>query len=194
MIYGILLAAGNSERYGCNKLLEKLSDGQTIIEKSGSKLIACVDNAIAVVRGDNIELADRLELLGFEILLCPDSHLGIGASLSSAIKHIQNAHGYVVSLGDMPFIKQKTIEKVVHLLGQNKSIVMPRYKKSHGHPVGFNYMFKNELSQLNGDQGGKNIINMHSKELFVFDCDDAGVLMDIDTKDDYLLMNNPEQL
>lgn len=189
MIYGILLAAGSSTRYGNNKLLEKLSDGQTIIEKSGSKLIACVDKAIAIVRVGDIELAARLDTLGFEILFCQNSYLGMGTSLSIAVKNIQVAQGFIVCLGDMPFIQRETIEKVVMLLRQNKSIVVPYYKGNRGHPVGFNCKFKKEISQLSGDIGAKNIINKYSKELYTYDCNDIGILLDIDRKEDLILMN-----
>ncbi len=184
-IYGILLAAGDSKRYGGDKLLEPLPDGKTIAENSGRILVASVDKAIAVVRNHDSILAHKLEAIGLEVLCCHDSHFGMGASLSMAAEYAQDAKGLVVALADMPFIQKNTMDKVVRLLSQEKVIVAPSYKGKRGHPVGFNAVFRKELCSLQGDEGARKMFDKYRAQGYIFDCDDPGVLVDIDTQDDY---------
>ncbi len=184
-IYGILLAAGDSKRFRGDKLLASLSNGQTIAENSGRKLGACVDKTIAVVRNHDSILARKLEAIGLEVLCCHDSYFGMGTSLSVAVKYAQDAKGLVIALADMPFIQKNTIEKVVRLLSQGKAIVAPSYKGKRGHPVGFNAVFRKELCSLQGDEGARKMFDKYRSQVHIFDCDDPGVLVDIDTRDDY---------
>ncbi len=184
-IYGILLAAGDSKRYRGDKLLAPLSDGQTIAENAGRKLIEFVDKAVAVVRNHDSVLAGKLEAIGFEVLWCHNSYLGMGTSLSIAAKYVQDAKGLVITLADMPCIQKNTIDKIVRLLSQGKAIVAPSYRGRRGHPVGFNAVFRKELCSLQGDEGACNLLNKYGEQLYIFDCDDPGVLIDIDTRDDY---------
>jgi molybdenum cofactor cytidylyltransferase len=60
---------------------------------------------------------------------------------------------------------------------------MPRYRQQLGNPVGFGRLFKDELLALQGDRGGKSMIQQHSKRLTILDTQDQGVVFDLDTVD-----------
>ena len=51
-IHGLLLAAGASSRFGGQKLLHKLPDGESIIKKSATTLIQVLPECSAVVASD----------------------------------------------------------------------------------------------------------------------------------------------
>ena len=65
-----------------------------------------------------------------------------------------------------------------------KKLVAPRYRQDRGHPVGFSAALAGELLALSGDQGARALLEKHRTALRLIDCDDAGVLYDIDRKSD----------
>lgn len=180
-ITGILLAAGYSRRFGCDKLLYSLNDGTPIVQASARPLKMTVDHAVAVVRPDSIALATLLREEGFEVVTDANTVNGMGASLACGIRASRHADAWVIALADMPFIQTTTFQTVVDLLRQGAGIVAPQYRGRRGHPVGFQQSFGETLSKLTGDVGAKVLLQRFQSQLTVFSCEDRGILCDIDT-------------
>ncbi|MBI2508985.1 MAG: nucleotidyltransferase family protein, partial [Betaproteobacteria bacterium] len=51
-------------------------------------------------------------------------------------------------------------------------------------PVGFGAKLRDELLALGGDQGARAVLERHRDAVKLIECDDAGVLYDIDRKSD----------
>ena len=186
---GILLAAGFSRRYGAaDKLLQPLSDGRLISIASAENLIQAIPTCIAVVRAENIVLAEMLISRGFKLAFCDENKPEMADSLATAIRFsasfLEADSGFVIALADMPFIKAETIGAVAEQLARGASIVMPTYQGQRGHPVGFSAKFRNELGSLQGDEGARSIIKRNANDVKFFACEDSGILADIDTPAD----------
>ncbi|MGB1108989.1 MAG: nucleotidyltransferase family protein [Gammaproteobacteria bacterium] len=181
---GILLAAGNSQRFGADKLMEKLGNGERVGIASGQKLISALPRSIAVVRSDDSALASMLRLLGFEIIQPPTGNPGMGDSLAAAVRSSTGADGWLVCLADMPWIQFQTLCSVINGLAEGADICAPRFDNKRGHPVGFNACFGDRLASLSGDVGAKGIIDDHPEQLREIDVNDAGIIRDIDTPQD----------
>ena len=41
--------------------------------------------------------------------MCADADLGMGESLTTAVEHTKGAEGWVIALGDMPYVQPETI-------------------------------------------------------------------------------------
>ena len=183
-IVGILLAAGTGSRFGGDKLLHPLADGVAIAAHAARNLLASGLPVTAVVRPGDFPLADMLEQEGCTVTVCANAARGMGASLAHAIGTERNADGWVVALADMPKIPPGTIRAVVQALQEGAALVAPRYRQDRGHPVGFSAALAGELLALSGDQGARALLEKHRTALRLIDCDDAGVLYDIDRKSD----------
>lgn len=186
---GILLAAGFSRRFGTNdKLLQTLPSGMPIALAAAQHLIAAMPLSIAVVRPDNQALADLLRQAGLQVVLCAEEAHVMADSLATAVRYSANFteadHGFVIALGDMPYIQPATISAVAHAVMSGAAIAMPSFNGQRGHPVGFAARFRAELEQLTGDEGARAIVKQHAHALKLIACDDAGVLADIDTPAD----------
>ncbi|MDP3609782.1 MAG: nucleotidyltransferase family protein [Methylophilus sp.] len=186
---GILLAAGFSRRFGAaNKLLHPLPDGRAIAIASAEHLITALPVSVAVVREGNQSLSDALKALGFHVVYCESDATQMADSLVLAIRYAAalsaTARGYVIALADMPFIAPSTINAVANALAQGAEIVIPTYADKPGHPVGFSTKYKEALLQLSGDEGARSIIKQHIDKVLLLDCDDTGILADIDTPAD----------
>ena len=183
-ISAILLAAGSGSRFGGDKLLHPLPDGTPIGVAAARHLLAVVPDVVAVVRPGDFPLADLLEQEGCRVIVCAQAARGMGASLGHGVDACRNADGWVVALADMPAIKSTTIAAIVRELAADRAIVAPAYKGQRGHPVGFGKHFGAQLAALDGDAGARDIIAAHTDEMVLIECDDPGVLQDIDRRED----------
>ena len=188
---GILLAAGFSRRFGlADKLLQCLPDGQIIAIVSAKNLINAVPSSFAVVRPENKKLAKLLKNTGLEVIFCHEHDQQMADSLVTAIQASGNSiaanDGFIIALADMPYIQAATISAVAAKVIAGASIVIPTYQNQRGHPIGFAAKFRNDLENLQGDEGARSIIKRYPNEVVLMACDDPGILQDIDTAADLI--------
>jgi molybdenum cofactor cytidylyltransferase len=188
-IRGILLAAGYSTRFGSNKLLQPLPAGSPdagvpIALAAARHLVAALPDCVAVVRPRAQRLGKMLRDAGCNTVVCKNAAEGMGTSLAAGVRAAADAHGWVVALADMPYIRPETIRAVARALEEGAVIAAPAYRGERGHPVGFARRFLDELSVLRGDAGAREILKEHPGWVTLYDVDDAGVLRDIDEPSD----------
>jgi molybdenum cofactor cytidylyltransferase len=183
-IVGILLAAGSGSRFGGGKLLHPLADGTPIGVASLRNLKLALPGAVAVVRGDDVRLRDLFEKEGAAVHPCEDAHLGMARSFVCGIDASRDADGWVIALGDMPFLLPQTIAAIAQRVAQTDGIAIAAYRGERGHPVGFSRRYRDELLTLEGDEGARSLIGRHPADVEIVDCDDPGILRDIDTPAD----------
>lgn len=181
---GILLAAGRATRFGEPKLTQPLPDGTPIALAAANAITAHLSRTIAVVRPDDRELAALLRSAGMDILPCPFADRGMGASLAAAISHTRSAPGWIVALGDMPYIRPGTVRTIRDRLVEGQSLVLPVHQGRRGHPVGFGPEFGPDLEVLDGDIGARSILARHARPEHRLCVSDPGICRDIDTPAD----------
>lgn len=179
---GIVLAAGRSTRFGGDKLLHALPDGTPMALASASALRAVLPRTVAVVGAHNPALAALFAAHGMETTIAEDADSGMGASLAAGIAATADAGGWLVALGDMPYILPQTVARVADALRAGARLAAPAYQGRRGHPVGFSARFRADLLALRGDEGARSILLRHAGELVRLDCGDPGVLMDVDQR------------
>ena len=183
-IVGILLAAGAGSRFGGEKLLHPLEDGVAIAAHAARNLLAATSEVIAVVRWGDFPLSDMLEQEGCQVTMFKDAAQGMGASLAHGVAQARGVDGWVIALADMPRIAPETIGKVIAALQEGALIAAPSLKGERGHPVGFGAPLQGELVALTGDQGARAVLERHREAVKLLECDDPGILLDIDSKSD----------
>jgi molybdenum cofactor cytidylyltransferase len=181
---GILLAAGSGSRFGGGKLVHPLPDGIPIGVASLRNLCHALGQTLVVVRNGDDALRELLEAEGIAVRICPDAQLGMARSLVCGIDASRDADGWVIALGDMPFVLPQTISAVAERIVQSGRIAIPAYRGQRGHPVEFGRRYLDELLRLEGDEGARSVIGRHPRDLDIVDCDDRGILRDIDTAAD----------
>jgi molybdenum cofactor cytidylyltransferase len=183
-IVGILLAAGSGSRFGGGKLLHRLPDGTPIGVASLRNLKQALPNVIAVVRGGDEKLRALLEQEGVAVHVCEDAHRGMARSLACGVRASAGADGWVIALGDMPFITPDSIRSIARRVAESGRIAIPAHDGKRGHPVGFGNRYRDELLGLKGDEGARSVVERYAPELEVVECDDPGILRDVDTRAD----------
>lgn len=181
----IVLAAGKGSRYrevaGAhrNKLLAQCSgrDGaeRAVLEHVLFGIQPFVDKCVVITRPESPGVAELGLLHGCEVVILDSP--GMGDSIAAAVAAEPNHRGWLIVLGDMPFIHPDTLEQVIRSLDDN-SISVPVYDGQYGHPVGFGRGFGPALMLLAGEKGARRLFpGAIVKEIAV---DDPGVLWDID--------------
>jgi len=195
-IVGVLLAAGTGSRFGGHKLLAPMSGGDKFPPMSGGdgdtplgtvaarNLAAALPRSLAVVRPGDARLSARLAATGLQIVECADADAGMGASLACGVAAAQDADGWVVALGDMPWIAPATIRSVADALRSGADIAAPSFQGRRGHPVGFSRQHYAALAALTGDAGARALLDANHDRVTLIDVADAGVLRDVDTPHD----------
>jgi molybdenum cofactor cytidylyltransferase len=143
-----------------------------------------LDRVVAVVRPGSTELSKALQSEGCEVLICENAAEGMGASLACAARAAAEANGYVVALGDMPFVRRTTIAAVRDALAGGAVLVAPYFRARRGHPVGISSTLREQLLVLKGDEGAKKLLATHERELVKIPVGDPGVIRDIDRPED----------
>jgi molybdenum cofactor cytidylyltransferase len=179
-IRGILLAAGNARRFGCNKLLHPLPDGIPVAVQAARRLVDALPNSIAVVRPDDVELRNALTGTGLDIIVNPDASEGMGTSLARGVHAAGEATGWMIALADMPWIESATIDTLAMQLCRGASIIAPIHAGRRGHPVGFSGRWREALGDLSGDSGARRLLDAHPDALELIETTDPGVIRDID--------------
>lgn len=201
-VVGILLAAGRGERFGGDKLLTVIradrtsrADAQADGRSPGSArefvgVMACrqllleLPRVVAVVRPDAAALAVALGAAGARIVRCANADAGMGASLACGVQATRDAAGWVVALGDMPWIETSTIARVARAIADGATVAAPFHRGQRGHPVGFSASCLAALAALAGDEGARSILVSHRDSVVRIDVDDAGTLRDVDRRAD----------
>ena len=183
-IAAILLAAGAGTRFGGEKLLHPLEDGVAIAAHAARNLVAATSDVIAVVRWGDFPLYDMLEQEGCQVTMFQGAARGMGASLAHGIAQARGAAGWVVALADMPRVPTDIIKKIVAALEGGALVAAPAFRGERGHPVGFGAALREELLALDGDQGARAVVERHRDSVRLIECDDPGILFDVDRKSD----------
>ncbi len=105
-------------------------------------------------------------------------HPGMGDSIAAAVRATLSASGWLIVLGDLPLIQPNTLRALSEALLVH-DVVVPTYRGSRGHPVGFSARCRDLLVNLKGDQGAAEIVKGMGAAML--EMDDAGVIHDIDT-------------
>ncbi|HEF4759382.1 TPA: nucleotidyltransferase family protein [Pseudomonas putida] len=181
----IVLAAGQGSRFRQiagdekDKLLADCAgrDGavRSVIEHALVNLPAGLNKRVLVTTADRPQVIRMAKAYGCEIVLIEST--GMGDSIAAGVAACPHLDGWLVVLGDMPFILPSSIEQVVVQMAED-CISVPMLEGDYGHPVGFGGSFGPGLMALSGDRGAKALFAQG--RVIDVAVDDPGVLWDVD--------------
>ena len=176
----IILAAGSSKRFGKQKLCQKLPSGNTVLGETISQVERAVSK-VRIITNANIYASINDE--NGRLKVCPEANLGMGLTLAYGIKLVQSTNACLICLADMPFVKTTTYQTLAKSLTAS-NIVVPVFDGKQGNPVGFGKRYFKNLLMLNGDSGGRSLLQTHADAIQRIEVDDPAILYDIDTPED----------
>jgi len=188
----VILAAGASSRMGELKQLLPLGKntllGQVIENVRGSR----VDEIVLVLGHGAEAIQQRLALDNLTIVINPAYHEGMGISLRVGLSALlSTVDAALIVLADQPFVRSATFDRIMDgYIESNAQIVIPTYKGFRGNPVLLERCVFPQVMALTGDIGCRAIFRDHPEGIAKVVVDDVGVLLDLDRKDDFQVLQD----
>ena len=175
----ILEAAGNSSRFGSNKLLHIMDDGRpmaaSILEAARSvnaykKILVTQYDEVAAMAPD------------FDVVINDRPDLGISRSMQLGLKAAGDADAYMFCVCDQPGLTKATLERLIKAYKKGTAgIVSLAWQGKMCNPKIFSSRYKEELMALSGDTGGRQIIASHADDIFLVEALSEAEVRDIDS-------------
>jgi molybdenum cofactor cytidylyltransferase len=183
-VSAILLAAGSSKRMGQPKQLLPLGN-KTVIRHCFDNLVAAgIKNVVVVICRGGSEILDSMKDLPVQIVFNENPESEMAESVRIGLRALtQSFSGVLIHLSDHPLVSAATLKSIVqcHLETPDK-IIIPLYKGKKGHP---SFFPKPVIDEVFVGLNLRDIINKDSSRIRFLDVDDEGVILDMDTKEDY---------
>lgn len=174
----LVLAAGFAHRFGADKRVAKLRDGNTVLDTVIQQIRAAELEAVPVLRASDVTLRERFPLA---IVIADDiAAWGMGSTIAAAIAQLPADRDCMICLGDMPFVQTSTYAALAALADPTR-IICPVNAKRRGNPVLFGANFLSELQLLSGDSGAKRFLHHYADAVIEIQIDDNGIHRDVDT-------------
>jgi molybdenum cofactor cytidylyltransferase len=187
-----ILAAGESRRMGHPKL--SLSWGGTSIlghllqqwREAGAKKIVIVHP-----QGEKNPVTWELDRLGIAHeertgTIAPERGM-MGSVVTAASRAVQDSSvtHLVIALGDQPHLQTRTLRSLLDACDTfPEKIIRTVFQGEPGHPLALPISLVSELTDTSAATL-RDFISLHPKQVFDLACSDSGVLLDIDTPEDY---------
>lgn len=157
-----------------------------VIEQS---LNSNLSGITVVVNPDIPDLITEASVPGIDkVILNEKAAQGMSSSIKSGLLSVPaDTAAIVFLLGDMPLITTRDINTVIQDYFKHTElplIIQSSYQNQNGHPVLFDRRLFSDLYHVDGDEGGRSIINKYKEQIYY---SNMGTIMtsDIDTHIDY---------
>ena len=182
----ILLAAGQSKRFGDKNKLSEIINGKPIINHILDTLCEIFDPSelIVIVGHEQNIIKNLIFNKDIKILENKDYRKGIGTSIALGMNNLnEDIDGVMIIPADMPYINSKdliNLEKKFMELNCVK-VVMPEHNYRIGNPVILPRNYFKTLKSLKDDFGARSLIR--KKDIITLKSE-FGTIFDIDTKEE----------
>ncbi|WP_298552892.1 nucleotidyltransferase family protein [uncultured Algibacter sp.] len=184
----VILAAGASKRMGSPKQLLKWGN-DTLLNHAIKTVLEIDAYEVIVVLGANHKLIEAgVKHRSITILNNEDWDLGLGKSIACATEYVLKSkpqvEGILITLADQPLIDSHYLNDIMtHFYQDLNQIIATSYDNNKGVPVLFGKVYFQELSNLTGDNGAKQLLKTHESCVKTFKPPVKNV--DLDSKEDY---------
>jgi molybdenum cofactor cytidylyltransferase len=186
-VAAIVLAAGASTRYGQPKQLLPVGSKTMLQHVVDIVLASPVDQTIVVLGHRASQVWATLKDRPAHVVTNEKWEAGLSTSVQAGLRAVRpDAQAALFVLADQPAI---TPEIIAALIGRYQEtgggIVVPTYQGKRGNPALFDRSLFTELMKVQGDQGGRQLIDMYEDRTERVEVGSEAVLIDVDTEEDY---------
>jgi len=165
-----------------NKLLATVH-GVPVIVRSLAAMVEADLEPVVVVTG---HMRQEVEAVvdGARTVYNPRHREGMGTSVASGVSALpEDIDGFLIALGDMPWVLPDTIRALIARLAQAgpDAICVPTHGGARGNPVLFGRERRAALTRITGDRGARDLVGASPSDVAEVPVTDDGILRDIDT-------------
>lgn len=177
---GVIIAAGQSERMSPQLKLLLPLNGQSVLRHSIFSMLPFVSRIIVVTGYRSEDIIEHIkDIERVQTIFNPNHQKGMFSSIITGFSKVTQEHAFLLP-ADCPFISGEVYKKMSSSKGD---IVIPTYNNQPGHPVRISKSVIQQLLLEPEDTILRTFIQRHPYQMI--EVDDPGILMDIDTPEDY---------
>jgi len=183
----IILAAGSSKRMGSQKMLLPFRESTILESVIQNVLMSEVDSVLVVLGANHEKIGKVIDPLPLETVYNQDHESGMLSSVRCGFQALPEETGTVlVFLGDQPGIPPHVTNSVIDAYNESLyGIVIPVYNHRRGHPLLVDFKYKRDIVKLDLENGLRSLMHHFPDDVLEVEVDEPGILMDIDTREDY---------
>jgi molybdenum cofactor cytidylyltransferase len=188
----VILAAGMSSRMGEAKQLLQLGNNTLLGQVLENVRSSGVKDIVLVLGHEAEKIKERTSTENLSVVINESYRQGMGTSLRAGLAALPpHVDAALIVLADQPFIRPKTLDLLMDQYRRSSAqIVIPTYKGFRGNPVLLDRSVFSEVMALTGDIGCRAIFGNHLEGIAKVPVEDIGILLDMDSKDDFELLND----
>jgi len=147
-------------------------------------LLSGIEDTVVVLGSGHERIRESVHDLSVKIVFNTDPASDMAESLRTGLRAVvKSSSGILISLADQPLVSAETIKSLVALHGQEPDrILIPQYGTKKGHPV---LLPKSLLEDIFYGGTLRDVIKKYPERVCLLPVTDEGVILDIDTVDDY---------
>lgn len=164
----------------------------TLLERALESVRNSTAGEIVLVLGFAAEqIREHISTKGLKVVVNEAYEEGMGSSLRAGISALgPQAQAALIMLADQPFVRAATLDLLIeHHQKSRAQIVIPTYLGFRGNPVLLDRSVFPEVASLRGDIGCRAIFGNHTENIERLEVDDPGILIDVDTREDWEGLN-----
>lgn len=185
--WAIILAAGSSRRMGSQKLILPYGQSTMVETVIDNVLNSEVNHVLVVLGADQEKIRNTIGDRPVQFCFNQEHEKGMLSSVICGIRSLpEDAGAALIFLGDQPGIPPSVTNTVIEAYDEElKGIVIPVYNHRRGHPLLVDLKYRKQIESLDLEEGLRKLRHHFPNDVLEVEVDEAGILVDIDTTDDY---------
>ena len=187
MTVALLPGAGASRRMGRPKLLLPYRNGTLVGAVVDALRGGGVSKIVLVTSLGDEDLRAWAREAGVLTAVNPDPERGMLSSLQEGIAALGKIDEILlVSPADLPALQPETVAALVRRMEETGApLAVPVYRGKRGHPLAIAPALIPEIGTLDAKVGLRQLRDRHEDRLLEVEVEDAGVVEDVDTPEEY---------
>jgi molybdenum cofactor cytidylyltransferase len=183
-VTAIILAAGGSSRMGKPKQLLEIG-GKTLVSIVIEYILASIIDDIIIVTQPDLPLINDNEYPEVKRVVNKEWQRGQSSSMKAGLSAVdQKTEAVMFFMADQPMVDKGVINRlIISFQETGKPIISPLYNGKKGAPVIFKRRLFDELNLIQGDRGGRDLLEVYPVEYVNIEMPLAA--MDVDTPEEY---------
>jgi len=187
-IAAIVLAAGRSTRMGRCKQLLPLNERPALQRVLDALSEGQVERMAVVLGPQGMEVSSAAEAPNTILVTNPDPAGDMASSVLADLAALDSSYAAIlIALADMPLIRPATIQSLIQSYRHAPcAVLVPTYRERGGHPPLF---AQSVLRRLRPGETLRDLRQRYKQDTRRLPVDDPGILLDMDTPEDYTYLH-----